>query len=82
VNHPLFDPDAAKKATNLSVNSDLLRLARAERINLSRLFEERLAEVLRERQRAAWRQRNRAAVTDYNERVARDGVFSDGLRRF
>jgi antitoxin CcdA len=82
MNEPLYDLSAPRKPTNLSVNSDLLRQARAERLNLSRVLEERLLEILRERHRAAWLERNRGALEAYNARVERDGLYSDGLRPF
>ena len=44
----LFDPAAPKKSANLSINSDLLRLAKENHINLSQALEQRLDEVLRE----------------------------------
>ena len=78
----LYDPDAPKKPTNLSVNQDLLRVARSQKLNLSRLLEERLVEVLRDKERDTWLKENELAIKKYNERVERDGVFSDGLRRF
>ena len=79
---PLFDPKAPKKATNLSVNADLLQQARSRKLNLSRLLEERLVEVLRNTEREAWLQENQSAIDQYNARITRDGVFSDGVRRF
>ena len=82
MNEPIYDVSAVKKPTNLSINSDLLAQARAEKLNLSRVLEERLLEILRERGRVAWLERNRTALEAYNQRVEQDGVFSDGLRRF
>lgn len=78
----LFDPDAPKKPTNLSVNQDLLRVARSRKLNLSRLLEERLVEVLRTAERETWLKENASAIDKYNKRIERDGVFSDGLRNF
>lgn len=78
----LYDVRASRKATNLSINEDLLRRARARKINLSRLLEERLVEILREEQRAEWAAENRDAIDDYNRRIVERGSFSDGLRRF
>ncbi len=78
----LYDPNAPKKAANLSVNADLLNQARALKINLSRLLEERLAEVLLEAKRRSWQEENRAAIDDYNERVERRGSFGDHSQRF
>jgi antitoxin CcdA len=78
----VFDPHAPKKATNLSINSDLLRKARALDINLSATLERALAEALKMRERERWLAANKAAMAAYNETVEREGVFSDGLRSF
>jgi antitoxin CcdA len=77
-----YDPRAPKKATNVSVNSDLLRQARQLNINLSQTLEQRLAEVVREEARRQWLRENKQALDDFNDRIERTGVFSDGLRRF
>lgn len=73
---------AQKKSTNVSVNIELLRQAKALNINLSQTLEERLAELVREAHRIRWLEENQEALNDYNRRVERHGVFSDGLRRF
>lgn len=78
----LFDPNAPKKSTNLSINSDLLRQAKELRINISQALELRLAELLREENSRRWKEENREAVEDYNRRIEGQGTFSDGLRRF
>jgi len=79
---PCYDSNAAKKAANLSVNSDLLAQARALKINLSRVLGERLAELVREARRQEWLEENRPAINDYNDRVAKQGSFGDSVRRF
>ena len=79
---PVFDPHAPKKATNLSINSDLLRRARALDINLSATLERALAETLKMQQREQWLAQNASALSAYNALVEREGVFSDGLRSF
>lgn len=78
----IFDPVAPRKATNVTVNADLLRQARALKLNLSKLLEERLVNEVRSRMAAEWKERNQRAIADYNKRIAAQGVFSDGLRRF
>jgi antitoxin CcdA len=78
----LYDPDAPKKSTNLSINSDLLRQAKALRINLSKALEQRLTELLLEKERQQWRQENREGFESYNRRIQKNGVFSEGLRGF
>jgi antitoxin CcdA len=77
-----YDETAPKRPTNLSVNSDLLRQARALGINLSATLEEALAERLLRRQRDEWLARHRAQIEAYNRAVDERGVFSDGLRSF
>lgn len=78
----LYDAKAPKKSTNLSINSDLLRQARENRINLSKALEQRLVEILLEEKRCRWQEENREAIADYNRRIEANGVFSEGLRRF
>jgi antitoxin CcdA len=72
----------AKVATNLSVRSDLVRKARAFKLNLSEVLERALEDVFRERARRSWLQENEDAIDGYNEQVEKRGVFSDGWRRF
>lgn len=79
---PTYDVLSPKKPTNLSVNADLLRKAKALDINLSATLEQALAAALREHQRARWVAENQQAIARYNELVAQQGVFSDGLRTF
>ena len=78
----VFDPDARKRPTNLSINGDLLAKAREVDINLSATLEQALAEALRRRQREQWLAENRTAIAAYNADVETSGVFSDGLRGF
>lgn len=73
---------APKKSANLSVNSELLRQARALNVNLSQALEQRLVEIVRESRQRNWLEKNREAVEDYNRRIKKRGTFSDGLRRF
>ena len=72
----------AKRATNVSVRSDLLAAAREAGVNLSATLERALVEQLAEVKRKRWRQDNREAIDAYNEHVEKHGVFSDGVRTF
>lgn len=78
----LFDTQAPKKPTNLSINSDLLFKARELNINLSATFEHALTEQLKQKQRELWLQENAKAINAYNTFVEEAGVFSDDLRSF
>jgi antitoxin CcdA len=77
-----FDTSAPKKATNLSINSDLLRQAKELNINLSQQVEGYLSELVRKAKEQKWLAENADAIAAYNERIEKDGVFSEGLRRF
>jgi len=78
----IFDANAPKKPTNLSINSDLLQQAKEHHINLSQALEVRLAEILRDEKRRKWQEENREAIEQYNRRIEVRGLFSDGLRQF
>ena len=78
----LYDLDAPKKATNLSINSDLLRKARSCGINLSKYFEESLERLIAEEERRRWLEENAEAFEAQNRRIEKFGAFSEKLRRF
>ena len=71
-----------KKAVNLSVDADLLARSKEMDLNLSATFEEVLREKTREKERRRWSEENREAIEAFNRRIERDGIWSDGLRRF
>jgi len=77
-----YDLSASKKPTNVTVNSDLLKQAKALDINLSAALEQTLIELVRQKQAAAWLAENRAAIDDYNRFVEENGTFADDLRSF
>jgi antitoxin CcdA len=72
----------AKKAVNVSIQSELLDAARAEGINLSGTLEAALADQLRIRRRDRWRTENEAAIEAYNSDVDENGSFGDHARGF
>ena len=78
----LFNIQAPKKATNLTINSDLLSKAREQNINLSATLENALIEVLKTKQREQWLKENSTAIDAYNEFVEKEGVFGDEIRSF
>ena len=78
----LYDTQAPKKPTNLSINKDLLSKARELNINLSATLEQALTELLIKRQRELWLKENKQAIAKYNDFVEENGVFSDGLKSF
>lgn len=78
----LYNVAAGKKATNVSINRDLLMQAKKFKINISKTLEHSLEQILREKQKELWQAENQKAIDEYNERIKNHGLFSDGLREF
>ena len=78
----IYNESAIKKATNVTINSDLLKKAKAYKINISKNFEAYLAEVVRKREEQRWLEENKEAIDAFNERVEKRGLFGDKYRRF
>jgi antitoxin CcdA len=78
----IFDKNATKKPTNLSLNSDLLSKARKQKINLSATLEHALESELRKTERENWLKDNKKAIDSLNKLVEQNGLFSDKYRRF
>lgn len=78
----VYDTQAPKKPTNVSINSDLLTKAKALKINVSATLESALADIVAARQRELWKEENRSAIEAYNQLVEKTGVASDGMRSF
>ena len=57
-------------------------MAKEMKVNLSATLEEALRERARDEERRRWKEENREAIEAFNRRIERDGVWSDGLRRF
>ena len=51
-------------------------------MNISQVVDTFLQEEVRRRYREKWLAENQEAIAEYNDRVKREGVLSDGLRRF
>lgn len=68
-------PAFLKRATNLSVRSDLIEAARAARVNMSALLERALEEELVRLKWRQWREENAASIAAYNRHVKDHGAF-------
>jgi antitoxin CcdA len=78
----LYDANAPKKSTNLSVNSDLLAKTRALNINLSATLEQALRHELAQAEASKWAKDNKVAIKAYNNFVEENGCFGDEFREF
>lgn len=77
-----YDVSSPKRATNVTVNADLLAQARQCGVNLSQTLEDALKARLAEERRRKWLEDNREAIEDYNKHFEKYGLWSDGLRMF
>ena len=78
----IYNKNAKKKATNISINSDLLLKAKKYKINISANVEKTLEELIKKEEIKNWEKENQDAIDSYNERISENGVFSDSLRSF
>ena len=74
--------NAPKKATNLSLNSKVLEIARQLDINLSQTVDALLVEEVKRLYWEKWRSDNRHAMTAYNKRIAEHGLPLAKYRSF
>jgi antitoxin CcdA len=77
-----FDTSAPKKATNLSIKSDLLRQAKELHINLSQTVEDYLASLVREAKQRQWLAENADFIAAYNKRIETEGLPLEQYRTF
>jgi len=80
--YPAFDTQAPKRPTNVTINSELLAVAKELKINLSATLESALTEIVNARQRELWKRENKLAIEAYNQWVEANGTFGDALRSF
>jgi antitoxin CcdA len=76
-----FD-DAPKKATNLTLNSKVLEMARELGMNVSQTVDDLLAAEVRRRYWERWNEENREAIAEYNARIASEGLPLEKYRTF
>lgn len=77
-----FSTHAPKKATNLSLNSELLAEAKRLNINLSATMEKALEKEVKQQLKAEWLAQNAEAIDACNDFSAKHGLFSDLYRVF
>jgi antitoxin CcdA len=76
-----FD-NAPKKATNLSLNSKVLEVAREMGLNISQTVDALLADEVKRRYWEKWREDNQPAFAAYNERIREHGLPLAKYRTF
>jgi antitoxin CcdA len=79
----VIDPKTTRrKAVNVSLASDVVAKAKDLGINISEVAETALRSEVRRATFEKWKEENRDAIDNYNRRIRKHGLFSEGLRRF
>jgi len=76
-----FD-NAPKKATNLSLNSKVLEMARELGLNVSQTVDGLLAAEVKRLYWEKWAEENKAGMAAYNARIAKEGLPLAKYRSF
>lgn len=76
-----FD-NGPKKATNLSLNSKVLEVARELGMNVSQTVDALLTKEVERVYWEQWKERNKDAIKDYNARIRREGIWGAKYRTF
>jgi antitoxin CcdA len=74
--------NAPKRAINLSLNSQVLDLAKEMGLNISQTVDQLLTAEVQRQYWARWQNDNAKAIAEYNARIEREGLFSDRVRTF
>ena len=70
----IYNKDAKKRATNISINSELLEKAKKYKINISANVEKTLEELIRQYEIQNWEKENKEAIDSYNQRISENGL--------
>ena len=74
--------EGPKKATNVSLNAELVEEAKKLGINVSDACQSGLAAEVKKARVAAWKEENRAAIESWNEYIRKNGMPYDKYRQF
>ena len=69
-----------KRATNVSVDAEILKTAKEMGINLSQTLEDELRRLTKEAREAKWRDDNREAIQSRNRFIEKHGIWSKKYR--
>ena len=74
--------NTTKKATNITLSSDVLSEAKALGINISQSCDQFLRELVRKERERRWQQDNADFIAAYNQTVADEGLPLNSWRSF
>ncbi len=67
---------------NLTLDSDVVAMARDLGLNMSRLAEAAIAEAAKNERNKRWRAENKAAISQYADEIAGEGLALTAYRTF
>ncbi len=68
-----------KRAVNVSVDGEILKVAKEMEINLSQALEDQLRKLTESERIKRWQKENKAFTDSYNAYIERNGVFGEEL---
>jgi antitoxin CcdA len=71
-----------RKATNLSLQTDLLAEAKSLDLNLSAELNKALADIVKRKRAEKWLKENQEGIAAYNRYVEKHGVFGEEFRQW
>ena len=79
---PIGTNPAGKKATNITLSTDVLAEAKAMGINISQVCDQFLRELVRKRREQQWQHDNADFIAAYNQMVEQEGLPLQEWRSF
>ena len=71
-----------KRAVNVSVDAEILEIAKHMEINLSQVLEGELRKRVREERVRRFQEEHREAIDSYNQFIAKHGIWSEKYRKW
>ena len=72
----------SKRAVNLSIDTEILRAAKEQGLNLSQILEDELRKRTKEAREEKWRAENREAIEAHNRFIQEHGIFGEEFRNW
>jgi len=71
-----------KRAVNVSVDADILKVAKEMKVNLSQALEETLRNLTKEERNRRFQEENREAIDSYNRFIEKHGIWGRKYRKW
>ena len=71
-----------KRAVNVSIDAEILKVAKEMKINLSQACEQTLRDLTEEERIRRFQEENREAIESYNRFIEKNGVWSEKYRKW